>query len=106
MGGPLETEEIKDEQAIGRVFMALVKHRITLPIVLAGAGAWGWLRPAPAAKEVYWDKREIQDMIRGEIERGTAPLEAGIRALAEKSKPETRIAVLEAMARAGRRVKE
>jgi hypothetical protein len=98
---PLDDE--KDEKALGRTLLWALKHPMLWIPLLGGTAAWGWLRPTtPQPEDVFWTKTELRQLMREEVR----PLEAGITALAERQDDRTQVAVLKAMAKARKTIRE
>lgn len=103
MTSPLEKdEEVKDEQAIGRVLLLAFKHPRTWMVIAGLLGGVSILRETtrPDGENVdTFSPGEMRELMRKEI----SPLRAGIEELAKAQSPRVQVAVLSAMLKAERR---
>ena len=111
--GPLEHDEERDEQAVGRTVMLAWHGLIKSPkawallAVLLGSG-FGY-REVTRDKQPDQDsftKDELQAVIRQEIKREVSPVRAGIEELAKATSAQVQVRVLQAMIWAERRATE
>lgn len=111
--GPLEKEEEKDEQAVGRTVM-LAWHGLLkspkawalLALLLGGGGVYREFTREPKPVADAFTKDELQQIVRQEIKREVSPVRAGLEELAKATSAQVQVRVLSAMIRAERRATE